>query len=411
MGIQAITEAGNTYTYLTHTSEIVFGDIKDSVEPISFDKRKTFLSFPNVDKFVIGVTTKCNMRCVYCCYSGNYRNSRSHGNKSMDKQMIGLELDFIETMFSGDSVTLCFYGGECLLEFPILQTFVSKARERWNEKVKFELSTNGLLLSEERINWIVDNDIKINLSLDGPQTFHDRQRITTDGKPSFSGIYSALVYLSNHHREFFLDRLTILMTLTDAEDIIRIAEQWDEDKLLKQLNSLHISCVAPNYAKGVMKRNVQNEEKLFYRILKAYQSHRKSVVLKTFFNLWLIEWEKRNIYELSSAAIPTCVPANHKLYIDTNGEVSICEKLPDTIRIGNIRDGIDWEAANEVAESLYSRISMRCSTCPILRLCDFCPTILDLSDDEMDIYCHNRKVEQQLKMLMLCEMAERNMIE
>ena len=83
MALVVSTSAGNTYTYLRELNQIVSGYVNEKVIPISFGQRKQFDSFPKLCVFTIGLTTKCNLRCTYCCYSGAYRNSRTHGSSSM----------------------------------------------------------------------------------------------------------------------------------------------------------------------------------------------------------------------------------------------------------------------------------------------------------------------------------------
>ena len=65
---------------------------------------------------------------------------------------------------------------------------------------------------------------------------------------------------------------------------------------------------------------------------------------------------------------------------------------------------------NQQADDLSKIIISRCSTCPIARLCSICPEVLDLSEDELDIFCHNERTMQQVKLRIFCEMAERGLM-
>ena len=86
------------------------------------------------------------------------------------------------------------------------------------------------------------------------------------------------------------------------------------------------------------------------------------------------------------------------------------KKIPDTYRIGNVANGIDWNAADKMAATLSSIIERRCASCPVARLCSVCPQLLDLNESEFDTFCHNLKVMQRTKLLLFCELAERDMI-
>lgn len=130
-----------------------------------------------------------------------------------------------------------------------------------------------------------------------------------------------------------------------------------------------------------------------------------------FFERFLAEWTDRPIFDLNNNIdIPTCVPNNTKLYIDVDEKIGICEKMPDIYRIGNLSSGIDFQAVNNIVNKTASVIKYRCGECPVARLCDICPNVIDLSIEEMDIYCHNQKVIQEVKFRIFCEMAERGLL-
>ena len=79
MALITRTYSGTTYTYLRYSNEIVEGNENEEMVSFVFNERKPISAFPNLNVFTLGVTTKCNLRCSYCCYSGSYRNTRTHG--------------------------------------------------------------------------------------------------------------------------------------------------------------------------------------------------------------------------------------------------------------------------------------------------------------------------------------------
>ena len=80
------------------------------------------------------------------------------------------------------------------------------------------------------------------------------------------------------------------------------------------------------------------------------------------------------------------------------------------IRIGNVKNGIDWKRANEIVEEYYHKRVERCKYCPAIRMCDMCLTAVEYSDEQWDILCHNERVYAQIFMFLYCEMAERGLI-
>lgn len=406
------TSSGNKYSYHRYSNEVLLGAECEPVKPLVFQSSDSIIGFPELSTFTIGLTTKCNLRCSYCCYSGAYRNTRSHGEDSMSTDDIDDVLSFIVGLMGDRKLSLDFYGGESLLELPLIKYCVDRAKCFWGESVHFELSTNGVLLIPSVVNWLVANDFTILLSLDGTKKFHDYQRTTWDGRGTFEKIKENLRYIEDAFPVFLEKKVLLLMTVTDITELSAIAEEWENDDLLSQLQPMRISSVAPNYAMGVKLLNKEEEVAKFYRLLEYYERHRNLNVLKVFFERWLAEWLERPIFDLNSPITPpTCVPHNRKIYIDAKKDVGICEKVPDVFRIGNIIDGISWYKVNETADALTAIIKRRCASCEVARFCSVCPTVLDLSDSEMDTFCHNQRVIQEVKFLIFCEMAERGIIE
>ena len=411
MAITVQTYSGNTYTYLRNSNEIVEGFQDEILSPILFNKGERISSLPNLYVFTLGLTTKCNLRCTYCCYSGNYRNTRSHGTVSMQSKDVDRVLYFINSYVSRKPFILSFYGGESLMELDLLKEFVCKAQYLWKDEIKFELSTNGTLLSDENIEYFVKHRFSLFVSLDGSASIHDRQRIYPNGNGSFSVIRKSLKYISDNFPEFYKNNVNLMMTVMDVSEIPHIAKEWHEDELLNSKTPIRISSVAPNYSSGVGKENIDDCLSKYINILEYYEKHPDYELLRVFFERFLAEWTDRPIFNLNNNIdVPTCVPNNTKLYIDVEGKIGICEKMPDIYRIGNLSSGIDFQAVNNIANKTASVIKYRCGECPIARLCDICPNVIDLYVEEMDIYCQNQKVIQQVKLRIFCEMAERGMI-
>lgn len=68
MNIQTVHN--NTYSYLRQTNEIVPGVVEDNSYAWTFAPYGEFSSMPEVAMFIIALTEQCNLRCTYCCYSG-----------------------------------------------------------------------------------------------------------------------------------------------------------------------------------------------------------------------------------------------------------------------------------------------------------------------------------------------------
>lgn len=404
------TTQHNVYSYLRQTGEIVPGVVEENSYVWMFAPLETFSVMPEVDMFILSITERCNLRCTYCCYSGNYPNNRSHSTHSMNQGDIDDIYLFIKKMSIKYPFRIAFYGGEPLMHYNLVQYAIKKGYDLWHDNVTFSITTNATLLSKERADWLIKNQVRLEISIDGTTSFHDRHRITQSGKGSFSQVYQALSYIVCKHRNH-LSNIQLLMTLPSLDALPSIAEEWNNDPLLKRFAPSHITALAPNFSKGVAKKEYEPLKNKYLKLLDIYEQHQDWLVLRSYFNECIAYWKNRPIFNAGdSIPMSTCMPRNTKLFIDTNRQIAVCEKISDNYRIGNVNDGIDWIKANEHVQTYYRQRAKRCAHCPAIRMCELCLTSVEFNDDQWDVLCHNECVYTRLYMLLFCEMAERGLI-
>lgn len=404
------TSTHNFYSFLRQTGEIVPGIVADDDYIWTFEPVKLFTAMPEVDMFILGITEQCNLRCKYCCYSGDYQNSRIHSSRSMSKEDVDEIFDFVDQIASIRPLYIAFYGGEPLTQYDLMQYAIIKAEKRWSNYVRFSVTTNATLLSKERTDWLMAHHVKMEISIDGTEKFHDRNRNDQKGNGSFQRMYQALSYIVNEHQEY-LPNIQLLMTLPSAEDLAAIAKDWNNDAVLSQIAPSQITSLAPNFAKGVTKKDYTSLKEQYLMLLDVYEQHQDWKVMKAYFEECIAYWKDRPVVDVSgSIPMSTCMPRNTKLYIDAKKQIAVCEKISDCYRIGNIQKGIDWNMANSHVSTYYNKRVLRCSHCPAIRVCDLCLTAIEFNDEQWDILCHNECIYAQLYMMLFCEMAERGMI-
>lgn len=404
------TTKHNSYSYLRQTGEIVPGIVADDDYVWTFDPLTPFLTMPDLDMFILGITEQCNLRCTYCCYSGEYANNRSHSRHSMTRSDIDDIFNFISGLSSKRAFRIAFYGGEPLMHYNLVQYAIEMASKLWNGEVTFSITTNATLLTKDKIDWLIAHHIKLEISIDGTAKFHDKCRIDSAGNGSYSRMYQALSYIFQEYPDY-IPNLQLLMTLPTFDVLPSIAEEWNNDVILKHIAPTHITAVAPNFSKGVFRKEFDLLKVQYLKLLDLYEQHQDWLVLKTFFNECIAYWKDRPIVDAgNSVPMSTCMPRNNKLFIDTNKQIAICEKISDNFRIGTVDEGVDWNEANEQVKMYYNKRVHRCVHCPAIRMCDLCLTAIEFNEEQWDVLCHNERVYARLYMLMFCEMAERGII-
>ena len=132
------------------------------------------------------VAHTCNLNCEYCFASqGKYHGDRALMSFEVAKQAI----DFlIEHSGSRRNLEIDFFGGEPLMNFDVVKETVAYCRSIEKEKGKnfrFTLTTNGVLLDDEVIDFANKECHNVVLSLDGRKEVHDRLRKTVNGNGSY----------------------------------------------------------------------------------------------------------------------------------------------------------------------------------------------------------------------------------
>jgi len=168
--IEVLKEAGQLFT------EDVY---KDAI--VDFKKRKTV-----VKALCLHIAHDCNLACKYCfAEEGEY-----HGDRSLMSFEVGKKaLDFLIAN-SGNRVNLevDFFGGEPLMNFQVVKDLVAYGRSKeaeHNKKFRFTLTTNGMLLNEDVMEFANREMDNVVLSVDGRKEVHDFMRPTRNGKGSY----------------------------------------------------------------------------------------------------------------------------------------------------------------------------------------------------------------------------------
>ena len=131
----------------------------------------------------------CNLNCSYCFASqGKY-----HGERAVMSLEVGKRaLDFlIENSGTRRNLEVDFFGGEPLLNFEVVKELVAYARsieKKHNKNFRFTLTTNGMLIDDDVIDFANKEMSNVVLSLDGRREIHDRFRVDYQGKGSFDKI-------------------------------------------------------------------------------------------------------------------------------------------------------------------------------------------------------------------------------
>ena len=131
-----------------------------------------------VKALCLHIAHDCNLKCRYCfAEEGEY-----HGRRALMSYEVGKKaLDFlVANSGSRKNLEVDFFGGEPLMNFDVVRELVAYARsieKEHNKKFRFTLTTNGLLIDDDVIEFANQEMSNVVLSLDGRKEIHDKMRI------------------------------------------------------------------------------------------------------------------------------------------------------------------------------------------------------------------------------------------
>ena len=174
----------------------------------TYETEKHFLR-RNINTIFLMMGNECNLNCRYCLQHPLVHHPISHE--------INPEIyDFIEQVCKENieiPVDVRFWGGEPLVFYPIIKEVVKELESR-DLPVKFSLMTNGKLLTEEIVDYVIDHDINISFSWDGPNVLDTRGYDVVKEKKDLlfklPNLYISAVMSSKAYPKEILDAFTEL---------------------------------------------------------------------------------------------------------------------------------------------------------------------------------------------------------
>jgi len=185
----------------------------------------------NITRLHVFVTNKCNLRCVYCyAHGGDTSETISEGiwRPALDYFFSNLgSIDPQKTM-KNNKVSLTIHGGgEPTVEFDMLKrivTYFCKSAHAKGFAPSIVMGSNGTY--DDSVNrWIIENDINVNISLDGPSDVHNRLRPFRSGQPSYYLVIRNIQHLVQAGK-----RVSIRATITNSsvnamEETVELARE------------------------------------------------------------------------------------------------------------------------------------------------------------------------------------------
>jgi uncharacterized protein len=353
------------------------------------------------------ISHDCNMRCAYCfAEGGSYHGKR----RLMDWRHAKAACDFLlgECENGVDSLVLVFFGGEPLLNFPMIQRVFSYCtrRRRFDEKsMVFTISSNATLLDENMMRYLAENDIGILFSIDGDKAVHDRFRRLEDGRGSHDiALGNGKEFLKYRDSRYILAEATYTRAAFDLRSRVEFLRGCDFAKIKVEAAELRPSHPLAFRLSDVPELDARIQELIVY--------YRDGILRGEPFHLEPFTMMVRYIHE-KNLRKNRCFAGTYDLSISYDGRLYPCTRLAGfrEWEIGDVYTGIDGEKAAHWRRTHCYENRASCADCWARHVCgggcrvDSIEGNGDIRVPE-DVRCEIYKCELKASIWLLSEIGE-----
>lgn len=290
---------------------------------------------------IISLTSSCNLDCWYCIEKA--RKDIKNKKKIELEQWQEIKEVIVNEVINEESqyIDVVLYGGEPMLNKPLILRIVNDLRGLETEKLKFNftLITNGTLLEAE--DAILKKIDSIQITIDATESNHNKNRPYKNGRGSFNDIYNSLLKYAFLYPDKFILRINLIAN--DYDKVIDFMLKLKNDKINSVLKFIAFCPIMDNKCKQCREISIEAEEYIFK----------------------LNEFAKINDFKISSLhEYGLCAAYNDStLCVDENLNLYSCIGFMYDNTIGYIKNGKIIKEKNDIGTSCA--IDDKCKFLPL----------------------------------------------
>ena len=311
-----------------------------------------------VKALCLHVAHTCNLNCSYCFASqGKY-----HGDRALMSFEVGKRaLDFlIENSGHRTNLEVDFFGGEPLMNWDVVKQLVAYARtqeEPHHKKFRFTLTTNGMLIDDDVIDFANREMSNVVLSLDGRKEIHDRLRVDYAGNGSYDRIVPRFQKLvaSRGGKNYYM-RGTFTHANPDfTKDVFHMA-----DLGFTELSMEPVVC-APGDPAALTPEDLEIVKEQYELLAKDMLRREKEGKPITFYHYMLDLTGGPCVYKRISG----CGSGTEYMAVTPWGDLYPCHQFvgEEKYKLGNIWDGVTNTALREDFRACNAYARKECDDC------------------------------------------------
>lgn len=347
-----LEEAVEEIVELTNAGMLYTKDIYENYID-SFKNRETV-----VKALCLHIAHDCNLRCKYCfAEEGEY-----HGRRALMSYEVGKKaLDFlIENSGNRVNLEVDFFGGEPLMNWQVVKDLVAYGRSQeaaHNKKFRFTLTTNGVLLNEEILEFANKEMANVVLSIDGRKEVHDKMRPNCGGQGSYDVILPKFkrVAETRNQTNYYVRGTYTHHNLDFASDVLHLADLGFEQISVEPV----VAADEEEYAlkQEDVKPLLQEYDRLAQEIIKR----RKNGEFINFFH-FMIDLEGGPCV---AKRLSGCGSGTEYLAVTPWGDFYPCHQFvgQEEFLMGNVEEGIKRKDIRDTFKSCNVYAKEKCKDC------------------------------------------------
>lgn len=311
-----------------------------------------------VKAMCLHVSHDCNLRCRYCfADEGAYHQQRELMSAETGKKAI----DFlIAHSAKRRNLEVDFFGGEPLMNFGVVKEVVEYAREQeklHDKNFRFTITTNGLLLNDDNMEYINKEMSNVVLSLDGRKEVNDKVRCRVDGGGSYDIIVPKLQKMADSRNQdnYYVRGTFTRYNLDFADDVIHLADLGFKQTSVEPV----VGDEKEDYV--LRKEDLPKIFEEYEKLTEEYLKRRKEGKGFNFFHFMIdLDQGPCVIKRLSG-----CGAGCEYLAVAPNGDIYPCHQFVGTeeYKMGNLNDGEISQTIREKFEDCNVYTKPKCIDC------------------------------------------------
>lgn len=297
---------------------------------LDFKKRKTV-----VKALCLHIAHDCNLACKYCfAEEGEY-----HGRRALMSFEVGKKaLDFlIENSGNRRNLEVDFFGGEPLMNWEVVKQLVEYGRSKekeYNKNFRFTLTTNGVLLNDEIMEFLNQEMSNVVLSLDGRKEVNDMMRPFRNGKGSYDLIVPKFQKFAQKRgqKDYYIRGTFTRNNLDFSKDVMEFADLGFKRMSIEPV----VASEEESYA--IQKEDIPKICEEYDKLAKEYIKRRKEGRGFEFFH-FMIDLEQGPCV---AKRLSGCGSGTEYLAVTPWGDLYPCHQFvgEEEFLLGNVEEGI-----------------------------------------------------------------------